>query len=209
MQERPTSLRMCFRTLKTNRDAFAEADRIDAEGARWAAQLQADLERARQSVAAMQQASAVVRGATGWAGSYGVRISGSPGYDHVERARQYLLLGDYLAAQQAASEARRIAEQSIAAAQARVAQLRREEEERREAECRRRRAQEQAEEARRRRARSSSSSGGGFSSRRSSSSGGGFSSSRSSGSRRSSFVVLLRLRREPLWMVVLQDSRTG
>lgn len=168
----------------------AEADRIDAEGARWAARLQEELERARQSVAMMQQASAVVRGATGWTGSHGVRISGSPGYDYVESARQFLLVGNYLAAQQAASEARRIAEQAVAAAQARVAQLRREEQERREAARRRRRARQRAEEARRRRARSSSSSTGGFSSRRSS--GGGFSSSSSrrsssSGSRRSSF----------------------
>lgn len=161
----------------------AEADRIDAEGARLAARLREELERARQSVAMMQQASAAVRGATGWTGSYGVRISGSPGYDFVESARQYLLVGNYLAAQQAASEARRIAEQAVAAAQARVAQLRRQEQERREAERRRRRAQQQAEQARRRRARSSSS--GGFGSHRSS--GGGFSSSRSSGSSRSSF----------------------
>ncbi|MGK0185886.1 MAG: hypothetical protein ACI9R3_001669 [Verrucomicrobiales bacterium] len=167
----------------------AEADRIDAEGARWAACLQEELERARQSVEMMQQASAVVRGATGWTGSHGVRISGSPGYDYVESARQFLLVGNYIAAQQAASKARRIAEQAVAAAQARVAQLRREEQERREAK-RRRRARLQAEAARRRRARSSSSSSGGFGSRRSSSSsssGGGFSSSRSSGSRRSSF----------------------
>ncbi|MEZ5329664.1 MAG: hypothetical protein R3F19_31845 [Verrucomicrobiales bacterium] len=164
----------------------AEADRIDAEGARRAAQLQAELERARLSVAAMQQAAEIVRGATGWAGSYGVRISGSPGYDSIERARQFLLLGDYLAAQQAAADARRTAEQALAAAQARVAQLRREEEERREAERRRRRAQQQAEEARRRRA-TSMSTGGGFGSRRSSGGGGFSSSSRSSGSRGSSF----------------------
>ncbi len=148
------------------------ADQIAAETTTWRARLQGELARAAASVEALNRAADRVRTAGGWSGALGVRITGVPGRDHLERARQAMDSGDYETAQRAAETALREAQTAIDAAEAE--QRRRQREKEREAERQRRAAAER---------RSASSFSSGSSSSRGSSFGG--SSSRSSSSRSS------------------------
>ena len=114
------------------------ADQIAADAATWQARLQGELDRAAASVAALQRAADLVRSAGGWSGTLGVRITGIPGHDQLEQARQALNQGDYDTASRAAEAARREAQQAIDAAEAEQRQRRQEQE--REEESRRRAA---------------------------------------------------------------------
>lgn len=145
------------------------ADQLTGQASRAVAEMRGELERARAAVAQLSAARGAVREASGWnGGGYGVRISGSPGIDLLEQARQALLMGLYLDAQRLAQDSNRTAEHALTEARRHVARLR---------EAERRAAEEKRQaEARRRRSRESSSFGGGGSSFGSSS------SSRSSGS---------------------------
>lgn len=143
------------------------ADAAAAEGARQAAILKGELAQAQEAVSDISRAAGKVREASGWSGSYGVYIPGSPGSGHLSSARDALRAGRYQDAQREAEAARRAAASAIDEAEAEVARRRRAEQQRQEEE--RRERQRQEDERRR-----SSSSGGG--------SGGGGSSWGSSGS---------------------------
>ena len=161
-----------------------EADLVAGQASRAVAEMRGELKRANDAVAQLSTARGAVREVSSWSGGgYGIRISGSPGADLLEQARQALLRGMYLETQRLAQDSSRSASHAIT--EARRAVARRREAERRATEERRR------AEARRKRARQSSSFGGGSSfgsssSRSSSSSSMGrssfSSSSRSSGS---------------------------
>ena len=149
------------------------ADQIGAAAARASAILRSELEAARSALAALERAARSVQSASGWRGSYGIRISGQPGIDPLHSARELLRGGNYQQTLQFAGRATREASSAISEAESRVAARRREE----------RRKAEAARRKRERARRSRSSSFGGFSSSsssRSSSFGGSSSSSRSS-----------------------------
>jgi uncharacterized membrane protein YgcG len=153
-----------------------EAARINAELGVVAGRLRDELQLAQESVDALRSASEEVFRATRWTGGHGIQITGSPGADELERARQALTAGNYAFMLQMSRAAMQASRQAIQAAEREV--------------LRRRRANERAAEAARRRRRQqqsasrgpsvfggSSSSGGSWSSGSSSSS-----SSSSSGS---------------------------
>jgi hypothetical protein len=164
----------------------AEADRITAEAARWAATLQGEIAAGESAAKALSDASGMVREAVCWSGSYGVMVSGNPGSVSLARARSLLEQGRYAAAEEEARSARQDAADAIQTAEETVRRLRAEE----------RRREEEEEESRRRSeaarsfafssndSSSSSSSSGSdsSSSSSSSSSGSGSSSWESSGS---------------------------
>lgn len=151
-------------------------------------ELDRKLKMAREAVRLLESASKEVRRASGWQGSFNVRINGRPGGDALDRANEDLLEGRYQSAMEWAGRAASLARSAISSAEA-------EEAARRLAE--RRRKAQRAQAARRWRMRSSgfgASSSKRFSGSRSSMFGGGgtrrggFSSGRSSASRRSSSV---------------------
>ncbi len=115
-----------------------EADRLAAEAGRVAAALRGELEQARAALEAVSRASNAVRSASGWAGGWGVLISGSPGGSLLQQARGGLERGVYAEARRMAEQARRAAELAIAEAEAEMLRRRRAEEERQERERRRR-----------------------------------------------------------------------
>lgn len=150
-----------------------EADRVTNAASHVAATLNGELAAAAAATSAISSAASKVREATNWSGSYGVYISGSPGGNALENARQALNRGDYDGAKRYAESARREAASAISNAEAEVERHREEERRRRAAEEAARRRREQEEEDRRRR---SSSSSGSSSNWGSSSSGSGGSS---------------------------------
>ena len=161
-----------------------EADRILADGVRWAATLQGEIAAGEKAAAAISSAAAAVREAGSWRGGYGVVVSGSPGSDALATARTLLAEGWYGLAEQEAGSARREAANAIAEAEATVRRYRAEEERREES---RRRAASVAAARSFVSSSSGSSSGSGSSSYRSSNSRSGSSSygSSSSGSGKS------------------------
>ncbi|MFT5466475.1 MAG: putative membrane protein YgcG [Verrucomicrobiales bacterium] len=106
----------------------SEADRIAAAAGRAATALRGELEKAQATIRAISLATALSREAAAWTGSYGVRISGRPGLQPLDQARELLLGGRYLQARRFAESAGGLAQQAIAAAVAEVARRRRAEE---------------------------------------------------------------------------------
>ncbi|HEX4959227.1 MAG TPA: hypothetical protein VF173_00210 [Thermoanaerobaculia bacterium] len=159
----------------------AEADRIMAEGTRWAATLQGEIAAGEKAAAALAKASGTVREAGGWRGAYGVVITGRPGSGSLSEARTLLEQGQYVDAATKAGEAQQEAAAAIAAAAEQERALRAEEQRREE---QRRWEEERRQEERSRQEASvhsfsssgGSSSGSGSSSWGSSSSGSGSSS---------------------------------
>jgi hypothetical protein len=152
------------------RASDVEADQVTAAASSLVGEMRGELERAEAAVAALSSARAAVRGASGWSGGYGVRISGSPGADLLHAAADLLQHGAYVECQRRAEDAARRARQAVSEAKALVARHQAEE-------------QRQAEERRRAEQRKSAS----FSSSSSSSSFGGSRPSSGSGMSRSSF----------------------
>ncbi len=109
-----------------------DADRILAAASRVAAALRDELKRAEDAIRSISQASKKVRQAVGWSGSHGVRVLGSPGAGSLERARQQLLEGSYLAAQRFGEDARSKAQRAVSNAETEVARRQRAEQRRRE-----------------------------------------------------------------------------
>lgn len=146
------------------------------ESAHVAATLSGELAAAARATQSISSAASKVSSATGWRGSYGVYIPGSPGSGDLSNARAAINNGDYAAATRYAEAAAAAAVAAIAAAEAEVARKRREEEEERRRQEEERRRRQREEEERR------NNSGGGGSSWGGSSSGGGGSSWGSSSS---------------------------
>ncbi len=73
----------------------ADASRLQTELSSVTDSLGGELQTAGQALALFQQASQSVFQATQWSGSYGVRVSGSPGVQELERARTSLQQGNY------------------------------------------------------------------------------------------------------------------
>ncbi len=73
----------------------ADASRLQTELSSVTDSLGGELQTAGQALALFQQASQSVFQATQWSGSYGVRVSGSPGIQELERARSSLQQGNY------------------------------------------------------------------------------------------------------------------
>ncbi|MBN8600669.1 MAG: hypothetical protein J0M26_06560 [Planctomycetes bacterium] len=119
-------------------------------------QLSAELDSARHALEAFESASRVVFQAEQWSGPWGLRVSGSPGSQDLERARYGLQSGNY-------SVVLEISRIAMLAAQAAIEQMER------EARRRQMEADRAAEERRRERDRASRSSMSSFSSRSSSS----------------------------------------
>ncbi|MCP5538094.1 MAG: hypothetical protein H7A51_17915 [Akkermansiaceae bacterium] len=167
------ALQECRRTLETEHSPWRELMKeINSQHTRLGvamAGLKDELRKARQAVDSIRAARVEVNRAVMWSGSYGVRIAGSPGANHVQTAHELLSQGQYDDASRTAAFARTRARQAIAAAEVQEATIRR-----------------QREAAARRRASSSFNSSSGFSSSSSSSSSFGGSSS-SSGFSSSSF----------------------
>jgi len=152
-----------------------EADRITAEGARWAATLQGEIAAGERATEAFSKAAAVVRRAASWDEAYGVTIPGRPGANSLSAARSLLEQGRYAEAEQESANARTEAVDAIEAAREQVRLLRAEEQRREEARERSRSSFSSSSS-------SSSGSGGGSSWGGGSSSGSGSSSYGSSGS---------------------------
>ena len=121
------------------RQVDEEAARINAELGVAAGRLRDELQLAEQSVNALRRASEEVFRATRWTGGYGIRITGTPGADELERARRALSSGDYAFMMQMSRAAMQASQQAIQAAEREV--------------LRRRRAADRAAEAARRRRR--------------------------------------------------------
>ncbi len=130
-----------------------EADRIGGIAGRTVAEMRGELRDAQAAVSLVSSAAGLVRDATGWKGDYGVRISGSPGAEHLHDARNALMRGMYLETQRHARDAAESARHAIRKAQRLVAN-------RRAAALRAAEERRRAERARKRRMRSSSSSSG-------------------------------------------------
>jgi hypothetical protein len=122
----------------------AEAGRITAEAARWAATLQGEIAAGESAAKALADASGMVREAVCWSGSYGVMVSGNPGSVSLARARSLLEQGRYTAAEEEARSAHQDAAAAIEEAEATVRRLRAEERRREEAEEESRRRSEAA-----------------------------------------------------------------
>jgi hypothetical protein len=158
----------------------AEGERIEVQAAREATALSDELAAAERAVQAIQQAADPVKRARTWHESYGVTISGNPGYQRLTEARTALHEGHYASAQQAAENAAQLALSALSLAELQVAQF---VEEEREKQRQRQREWEREYDWGSRNSSSSRSSssfslfGGSSSSSSSSSSGSGFGSS--------------------------------
>lgn len=165
------ALKECRVVLTTEhsawRELMLEINRQHTRLGEAMAGLKDELRRARQAVDSIRLARAEVNRAAMWSGSYGVRITGSPGANQVQMAHELLSQGQYSDASRTAAFACTKARQAIASAEAEEAAIRR----RREAEARRRRRNASSSFS------SSSSFGSSSSSFGSSSSSSGFSSS--------------------------------
>ncbi len=113
-----------------------DASQLQANLSAAAETLSGELKSATQALDLFQQASQTVFQAEQWSGSYGIRVSGSPGVRELERARAGLQSGNY-------SQVLEVARLAAAAAMAAIQQAEREVE--------RRRMAEEAEAERRRR----------------------------------------------------------
>ncbi|MCA9192837.1 MAG: hypothetical protein KDB03_13770 [Planctomycetales bacterium] len=124
----------------------ADASQVQSELAKAAEELRGELQTASQALTSFQQASQSVFSAENWSGSFGIRISGSPGVHELQRARASLQNGDYQSVLQMCNYAMSVAQAAIQQAEREVA--RRQLAARMEAE----RARRQAEAARQRNA---------------------------------------------------------
>lgn len=153
-----------------------DADRISAALESNAKTIAEEDEKGREACERVTGASASVRAASSWSGSYGITIDGDIGNDELRRAKEYRQRGEYAEAQRWAKKAEELADGAVSRAESEVRQERRRRE---EAEAARRAAEEAAAAARRaassshRSSSSSWSSGGGFSGGSHSSFGGG------------------------------------
>lgn len=119
------------------RSVDSDASRLQADLSAAADTLGGELKSASQALSVFQQASQSVFQAEQWSGSYGIRVSGSPGVRELERARASLQQGNY-------NQVLEIARFAAAAALAAIQQAEREVQ-------RRQLAEERAAEAERRR----------------------------------------------------------
>jgi DNA repair exonuclease SbcCD ATPase subunit len=143
-------------------DVARQADRVVRKGAEILARIQDEAEELDEVLNKMKAAEKKIREARSWSGSYGVRVSGSPGQNNLASAQGYLQRGDYDQALAAAVSAYTVSSNAIEEAENTVRRKRREEEEeqrrQQEEEDRRRRQRQQEEDDRRRQSSYSSSS---------------------------------------------------
>ncbi len=115
-----------------------EADQLTSRAGQANATLRGDLDRAQRSLESLQKAASQVRLASGWRGTFGINIMGSPGGDDLEMARQAFSRGDYDGASRFASNAIALASRAVQEAEMRVRERRRAEQRRRQQELQRR-----------------------------------------------------------------------